>query len=411
MSPPGNPSREIRELVELRRTGGLPRRQFLRASAAMGLTLPALATALSACGAPEREVAKWSSRYYPYGREPVATSVDEAIDWWLERTANDAVDWRSPEVTLSEAEIAELQRRAPRIGHQWYGLYVPAVAGWNEFWLDEVSQWAPKPTVYDVQGRADRDIRGAQALVGSQIAVAGTLAVNWNLFGAAMRKYQAADIPTTSVVAPSSAYYPTTCTLMPDQVECGRSLALPMAEILARNGITDSDVVFIPSRQPAYFDIAREIGLEKGVNAPETQSVARLNFVRAAPAGESTEVESAVAQVLATNPDAHVIAVLSYRYAGAAAAIRSAGRRDVWIIAFDLEQGTATQLLDGGWPVAVAYSLPIAQLGRADAHVMGKILLGKDVPLIVTAEGTPTTSANVAQAYSNDWGGRSLPWT
>lgn len=163
-------------------------------------------------------------------------------------------------MVLTDAEIAELKRMAPTIGHQWYSLSVPAIAGWNEFWLAEVEKWAPQPIVYDVQGEADRDIRGAQALVGSQVEVAGTLAVNWVLFGAAMAKYQAANIPTTSVVAPSSAFYPTTCTLMPDQVQCGRELVLPMAEILAENGIERSDVVFIPMRQPAYFDIAREIG-------------------------------------------------------------------------------------------------------------------------------------------------------
>lgn len=135
-----------------------------------------------------------------------------------------------------------------------------------------------------------------------------------------------------------------------------------------------------------------------------------MTLQRAAPAGEAAEVEAAVSQVLSSNPDVHVIAVLSHAYVGAAAAIKSAGRRDAWVVAFDLDQGTATQLLNGGWPVAVTYSLPIQQLGAANAHVMGKILLGKDVPLIVKAMGTVATSKNVAEAYAHDWGGRPLPW-
>ena len=56
-----------------------------------------------------------------------------------------------------------------------------------------------------------------------------------------------------------------------------------------------------------------------------------------------------------------------------------------------LETDLAMCAESGGWPVHVTYSLPIAQSGRADAHVMGKILLGKRVPLIVKTTGTVTT--------------------
>ena len=73
--------------------------------------------------------------------------------------------------------------------------------------------------------------------------------------------------------------------------------------------------------------------------------------------------------------------MLAHQYVGAAAAVRSAGRRDVWVAASDLDEGTATSLLHGGWPIMITYSLPIAGSGLADANVMGKILLGKKVPV------------------------------
>ena len=56
-------------------------------------------------------------------------------------------------------------------------------------------------------------------------------------------------------------------------------------------------------------------------------------------------------------------------------------------------------------------SLPIAQSGIADANVMGKILLGKSVPLVVKPRGTVTTPDNVAEAWAHDWGGEELPWS
>ena len=51
----------------------------------------------------------------------------------------------------------------------------------------------------------------------------------------------------------------------------------------------------------------------------------------------------------------------------------------------------------------ITYSLPISGSGYADANVMGKILLGKRVPLVAVSEGTITTSANVKEAYAKDW--------
>src|SRR5947209_15612113 len=102
--------------------------------------------------------------------------------------------------------------------------------------------------------------------------------------------------------------------------------------------------------------------------------------------------------------------MLAHQYVGAAAAVRSAGRRDVWVAASDLDEGTATSLLHGGWPVLITYSLPIAGSAYADANVMGKILLGKRIPMIVLNKGTVTTSDNVKDAYVHDWDGEALPW-
>ena len=78
--------------------------------------------------------------------------------------------------------------------------------------------------------------------------------------------------------------------------------------------------------------------------------------------------------------------------------------------AFDLDGGTAADLLTGGWPVHVTYSIPIAQSAIADANLMGKIMLGNRVPLMVNSYGTVTTSDNVAEAWAHDWNGEELPF-
>ena len=244
-------------------------------------------------------------------------------------------------------------------------------------------------------------------MIQQQIPVIGTLAVDWVVFSEAMRKMHEAKVASTSVVAPSSAYFPTTSTIMPDQTQNARDLVMPMAKKLAAEGIKEADIVLLTIKTPAFFDIARTIGFKEGVKSPEVQAVCKLNIVAEKPVAAGVEeAQAATAAALQQYPKAHVIAALGHWYAGASAAIRDAGRKDVWVIAFDLDKGTAADLLTGGWPVYATYSLPIAQTGRADANVMGKILLGKRVPLIVKTVGTVTTPDNVAQILGRQLGRR-----
>jgi ABC-type sugar transport system substrate-binding protein len=323
----------------------------------------------------------------------------------------DAAPDTSSDVVLTADEIAELKAMKPKVGHTWYGFFVPAIAGWNRFWEAGVSEWAGSHTSFDVQGKPDRDIAGVQLMIQQQIQVVGTLAVDWVVFSEAMRKLHDAKIPSTSVVAPSSAYFPTTSTIMPDQTQNARDLVLPIAKKLQAEGIKEADIVLLTVKTPAFFDIARTIGFKEGVKSPEVQAACKLNLVAEKQVAAGVEEsQAATAAALQQYPNAHVIAALGHWYAGASAAIRDAGRKDVWVVAFDLDKGTGADLLTGGWPVYVTYSLPIAQTGRADANVMGKILLGKRVPLIVKTVGTVTTPDNVEKSWSDNWGGEKMPF-
>lgn len=347
---------------------------------------------------------------YPFGTDAVADDIDGAIQFWLDAT-KEAASPDSPEVVLTDAEKAELKKRGVTVGHTWYGLFVPAIVGWNRFWEDSVGAWAADTRVFDAQGKPERDIAGIQAMIDQGVPVVGTLAVDWVVFSEAMRKLHRANVASTSVVAPSSAYYPTTSTIMPDQAENAKSLVLPMAKKLRDEGITESDVVLLKAKSPSFFDIARTKGFKEGIESPEVQSVCKLRLVEEKPVAPGVEdAQAATSAALQQYPNAHVIAALGHWYAGASAAIRDAGRQDVWVVAFDLDEGTATDLMLGGWPVHVTYSLPIAQTSRADANVMGKILLGKRVPLVVKTEGTVATPDNVEQAWANDWGGEQIPF-
>jgi hypothetical protein len=323
----------------------------------------------------------------------------------------DAAPDNSSDVVLTDSELSDLKAMHATVGHTWFGLFVPAIAGWNRFWGTSVDGWAAGKTVFDVEGKPERDIAGVQLMIDQKVPVIGTLAVDWVVFSEAMRKMHAANVASTSVVAPSSAYFPTTSTIMPDQRENARSLLLPMAKKLAAEGIKESDVVLFTTKNPSFFDTARILGFKEGLQLPEVQAVCKLKLVAERPVAAAVDAaQAATAAALQEFPNAHVFGVLDYRSAGAAAAIRDAGRNDAWIVSFDLDQATARDLLTGGWPVYVTYSLPIAQTAKADAHVMGKILLGKKVPLIVKTVGTVATSSNVKQAWAHDWNGEKLPF-
>jgi predicted dinucleotide-binding enzyme len=380
------------------------RRRFLQQTAltgAMALTIGRLAGARANAA---------EMNPYPMGTKPIADNIEGAVKFWLDAMKDAAPD-NSSDVVLTAGEIAELKSMKPKVGHTWYGFFVPAIEGWNRFWEKGVSEWAASHTSFDVQGKPDRDIAGVQLMIQQQIPVIGTLAVDWVVFSEAMRKMHEANVASTSVVAPSSAYFPTTSTIMPDQTQNARDLVMPIAKKLAAEGIKEADIVLLTIKTPAFFDIARTIGFKEGVKSPEVQAVCKLNIVAEKPVAAGVEeAQAATAAALQQYPKAHVIAALGHWYAGASAAIRDAGRKDVWVIAFDLDKGTAADLLTGGWPVYATYSLPIAQTGRADANVMGKILLGKRVPLIVKTVGTVTTPENVDKSWAANWGGEKIPF-
>jgi ABC-type sugar transport system ATPase subunit/ABC-type sugar transport system substrate-binding protein len=352
----------------------------------------------------------WDPYPFEWGTYPIADDPDAAIKWWLARVEDSSVLEDDPSVVLTDAEINQLKAMKPKVGHAWYDLSIPALAGWNTFWKKRVSVWAQDALVYDYQSNPDRMLRGTQFLIEQALPVIGSLSFDWIRFGESMQLLHAAKVATVGLATSPSAYYPPTCTCMMDNVSEYRKLVMPTAQLLRAKGYARVDAVWLIEARPSWFSISRQIGFKQGLDDPKVQEICKMNIVETKPVLEEADTQSAAAAALLKHPNLHLFIVLAHQYAGAAAAVRNAGRRDVWVVASDLDEGTASSLLHGGWPVLITYSLPISGLGNADANVMGKILLGKRAPLIVLSKGTVVTSTNVKEAYASDWGGEVLPW-
>ncbi len=185
---------------------------------------------------------------------------------------------------------------------------------------------------------------------------------------------------------------------------------MPTAKLLRSKGYSKVNAVWLIEAHPSWFSVSRQIGFKQGLDDPKVQEICKINIVEIKPVLEDTDAHAAAAAALKQHPNIHLFIMLAHQYTGAASAVMEAARKDVWVVASDLDQGAATSLLHGGWPVLITYSLPISASGYADANVMGKILLGKRVPMIVLSKGTVTTSDNVKEAYVHDWHGEELPW-
>jgi ABC-type multidrug transport system ATPase subunit len=353
---------------------------------------------------------QWDPYPFEWGTYPIADDPDDAIKWWLARIDDSSVPDNDPSVVLTDTEINELKAMRPRVGHAWYDLSIPAIGGWNRFWQKGVSAWADDVLIYDNQSNPDRLLSGAKFLIDHGLHVAGTLSFDWIRSSDSMKLFHAAKVATTGVATSPSAYYPATCTCMTDNVSEYRKLVLPTAQLLRAKGYSKVDAVWLIEARPSWFSISRQIGFKQGLNDPKVQETCKINVVETKPVLEDADTESAAAAALKRHPNIHLLIMLAHQYKGAAAAIRNAGRRDVWVVASDLDESTALPLLHGGWPILISYSLPISGSGYADSNVMGKILLGKRVPLIVLSKGTVVTSENVKEAYARDWGGQAFPW-
>ena len=404
-------------MVVALQSGRLDRREFFRRGALLGVSLSAVVEALSsaqpligeahaAYSLPE----DWNPYPFAWGKNAIASTPEEAIDWWLARMKDSSVPDTDPSTILSESEVAELKSQAPKVGHSWYDLAIPAVAGWNQFWKAGVSKWAGDIQVYDNQAKPERMLLGTEFQINQGIKVAGSLAFDWILFGESMKRFHDANVATTSVATSPSAYYPPTCVCMGNDVADFKKMVMPIAKFFAGKGNKEIDAVWLVEAHPSWFSISRQKGFQAGLDDPAVQEVCKINIVDTKPVLENDDTQAAAEAALQQHPKIQLFIMLAHQYVGAAAAVRSAQRKDVYVAASDLDEGTATSLLRGNWPILITYSLPISGSGFADANAMGKILLGKKVPLIITSQGTVTTTDNVKEAYAKDWGGATLPW-
>ena len=405
-------------LVQALQLRKLSRRTFFSRGAQLGVSLAAVMQVLDATpvGGTSAEAAAtfptgWNPYPFSWGDAPIAATTDEATNWWLSRLNDHAVPDTDPAVVLTQSEIAKLRALRPGVGHSWYSLSVPAIAGWNDFWKAGVSPWAGNVHVYDDQAKPERQLLGTQFLIDQGVTVAGALSFDWVLFGESMKRLHAAKVASVSAVSSASAYYPATCSCMENDVVEYKKLVRPIAEFFRSKGLTEVDAVWLVEAHPSWFSISRQLGFKHGLEDPEVQKICRIKVVDTKPVLENDDTQAAAEAALQQHPNLKLFIMLAHQYVGAAAAVRSAGRRDVYVAASDLDEGTAESLLHGGWPVMITYSLPIAQIGHADANVMGKIALGERVPLIVLSKGTVTTKDNVKDAYTKDWGGKSFPWS
>lgn len=413
----GNTEQKFDRMVASLQAGRLDRREFFRRSALLGVSLVTVTQVLSAAKPFVTEAraawtppADWNPYFRKWGTNPIANTPDEAINWWLARVKDSSVPDTDPAAKLTDAEIVKLKALAPKVGHSWYDLAIPAVAGWNEFWKRGVSNWAGDIQVYDNQAKPERMLLGTEFQINQGIKVAGSLAFDWILFGESMKRFHAAKVATTSVATSPSAYYPPTAVCMGDDVSEFKKLVRPIAEFFRKQGHASIDAVWLVEAHPSWFSISRQKGFQQGLDDPEVQKICKINIVDTKPVLENDDTQAAAEAALQQHPNIKLFIMLAHQYVGAAAAVRSAGRTDVYVAASDLDEGTATSLLRGDWPILITYSLPIAGSGYADANIMGKILLGEKVPLIITSQGTVTTSANVKEAYQKDWGGAAIPW-
>ena len=390
-------------------SSAMDRRDFTAKSMLFGASLPAAWNALSPAGARAAE-ATWNPYPWKWGKKAIASDPDAALKWWLEQLTSTAVSDSDPSVVLTDAEIAQLKAMKPHVGFSWYDQTVYAVEGWKKFWTQKVSEWASPDIVnFDQQGQPQREKEATQLMISQNLKVAGQMSFDWMLFNAFMTLYHQHDIATVGIVSPPAAFYPATVSCVSDDVANFEALAKPICELLRSKGYTSVDAVWMVEASPSFWTGARHLGFEQGIKKYE--SICKINVVQDnVPVATPAAAQAAANQALQRYPNLHLFIMLAHQYLGAQAAVRAHDRRDVWVVASDLDEGTATALQSGGWPTYATVSLPIAPLSFASANVMGKLLLGKQVPLLVKSTGVVATPDNVSEAYSKMWNGEKLPW-
>jgi len=179
-----------------------------------------------------------------------------------------------------------------------------------------------------------------------------------------------------------------------DHFEMGKAAAKLMSDAIGGKGkigyIFHDAVYYVTNNRDRYFKAAIE------QLYPDIQIVAEQGFT------EEGKTQEIAAAMLTQHPDLNGIYVAwSAAAQGVIAALREAGRKDVKVVAYDLDAVNDLDMARCGNMYGVALDQPYLE-GKIMARIAAQALLGKSVPPFITVPVQTETRETIAQVWKEN---------
>ena len=348
--------------------------------------------------------APWNPYPWKWGKDAIADNPDAALKWWLDQLTNNAVSDSDPSVVLTDEEISQLKAVKPRVGFSWYDLTVYAVEGWK-------NSGARKPA------HGPRLILSTSISKGSRrekkkrpSSLSKSQSSRPDVF-----RLDAVQLVHEAVLRPryrDRRHRQPAIGVLSGELRVRRPRELRGARktdlrVDALKGLHQRRRGLDGRASPSFWIGARHQGFENGIKKYE--SICKINVVQ-----DNIPV--------ATPPLRKLPPIKPF------SGTRTSTSSSCWPISTSAAKRRCELTIDAtcGWSRQIWTRARRrrcrAVVGRhtprlvcrspsfASANVMGKLLLGKQAPLLVKSSGMVATPDNVAEAYSKMWNGEKLPW-
>jgi len=294
---------------------------------------------------------------------------------------------------LTPEEIEKIKELKPFVGYSVHFGDIASEKVIGQAIKETVESFGGKFIQVDAQRNLNKQISDVESLVLQKVDGVVAIGVDTAAFGSAVKKLNDANIPVVLGGGPPNQGEFTSL-VDPDGYGGGFEAGKALIKKLKEEGIESKSLATIGLRSYILTTEQRARGFEDAVREEGYKIVARGQ------ADTADQAQQEFENILTANPDVvGAFGVYETPALGMEAAVRTSGRKDVFIVTHDLSDHLAQGMAKGDDIVVFTSSQDLYAEGKYKTLALLKKLAGGEVPKYVTVATLPTSPENVKEQY------------
>jgi ribose transport system substrate-binding protein len=294
---------------------------------------------------------------------------------------------------LTPEETAKIKELKPTIGYSVHFGDIASEKVIGQAIKETVESFGGKYILTDAQRNLNKQMSDVESLILQKVNGVVAIGVDTAAFGPAVKKLNDAKIPVVLGGGPPDQGNFTSL-VDPDGYGGGVAAGKALVKQLKAKGIESKSLATIGLRAYILTCEQRVRGFEDAVREDGYKIVARGQ------ADTADQAQQEFENILTAHPDVvGAFGVYETPALGMEAAVRTSGRKDVYVVTHDLNDHLAKGMAEGKQIVIFTSSQDLYAEGKYKALALLKAMAGGQVPKYVTVPTLPTSPENVKDMY------------